>query len=480
MDPECESPPLPGLRTVSWALLFGDANATAPPPVCNVSAGAFRLLAYDAGPAARPLDAAQLQQLRQAAVLRLAWGCPGRPAAPDDCANALEWAMPPTPPPDLWRPEVTVACVAGQCAPGGGARYLWPFGAALGNLLSTGPAQGNASDCAALGGPAQANASDCAALGNASERAALGNASDCAALNASGCAALGGLALWAAADPVPAPAGYAVRGACAPTNASVCVRLQWQQCNGLWGPVTAAACQAYARRAPCAQGPRFQLPLPHAGVTRYRVWRVWPEQDGVGCVVEEGAVAASRYNATSGAGGDDALLAADEPPGPYAWWQNVTAPALLFLHVATERDFHAACPAPEYVAGAEMLAAVFPDLTGVAAPWWHGAPADVPAAVPNPAAATRVSLYAHVSNWAGLTAGATWSVLLDDTPPEVVGEPTVCPLPSSPFSSGAVPSQPCPQGCVGRWGSTSPPLQRAQPMPNHCPSDGKCQFQWHL
>ena len=38
-----------------------------------------------------------------------------------------------------------------------------------------------------------------------------------------------------------------------------------------------------------------------------------------------------------------------------------------------------------------------------------------------------------------------------------------------------------PQGCVGRGRQvTPPPLRGGQPMPSHCPSNARCQPQWHL
>ena len=42
------------------------------------------------------------------------------------------------------------------------------------------------------------------------------------------------------------------------------------------------------------------------------------------------------------------------------------------------------------------------------------------------------------------------------------------------------PDPPPPQGCIGRGGGTPPPLQGAQPMPNHCPPDARRRLQWHL
>ena len=35
-------------------------------------------------------------------------------------------------------------------------------------------------------------------------------------------------------------------------------------------------------------------------------------------------------------------------------------------------------------------------------------------------------------------------------------------------------------GMHWKGGSYPPPHQVAQPMPSHCPPEGKCQLQWHL
>ena len=48
------------------------------------------------------------------------------------------------------------------------------------------------------------------------------------------------------------------------------------------------------------------------------------------------------------------------------------------------------------------------------------------------------------------------------------------PRPDSPSSGRPKPEMHC------KGGGTPSPLQAAQPMPCHCLSDAKCQFQWHL
>ena len=121
-------------------------------------------------------------------------------------------------------------------------------------------------------------------------------------------------------------------------------------------------------------------------------------------------------------------------------------------------DFYTACPEPEHLRGREFNGTTFRDYTGVAEPWqhvdWLGALGD-PSAITDrvdtgTAAPFQVHwLSLHVSNFAGLQSGDTYRVVLDTTPPLVLGEPTATVLnyttievPS--YMSSPVPSPACP------------------------------------
>ena len=97
-------------------------------------------------------------------------------------------------------------------------------------------------------------------------------------------------------------------------------------------------------------------------------------------------------------------------------------------------DFYTTCPEPEHLPGREFTGATFRDYTGVAEPWQH---VDWLGALSTPSAITdRVYtdsaapfqvlwLSLHVSNFAGLQSGDTYRIVVDTTPPLVLGEPTV-------------------------------------------------------
>ena len=196
----------------------------------------------------------------------------------------------------------------------------------------------------------------------------------------------------------PAAAGHSLPGGCDGRDAAVvCVRLQWRACNGLWGPLSRAACANWTAPAPaCARAPRFRAAGPPSSEAAYRVWRVHPELQSLGCLRHEGT-----------AGIDD--------------------------FTETTKDYYTACPEPEHLPGHEFTGAAFPDYTGVAEPWqhvdWRGA-LSTPSAITDrvyagTAAPFRVFfLSIHVSNFAGLSSGGTYRVVLDMTPPLVLGTPT--------------------------------------------------------
>ena len=193
----------------------------------------------------------------------------------------------------------------------------------------------------------------------------------------------------------PTATGHADPGGCNSAIAErVCVRVQWGTCNGLWGPLSSVNCQPWAAQAPsCGHAPRFTVAAPTAGAA-YRMWRVHPELPRVGCLRYEG-------NAT------------------YEFTETVEA-------------YYTACPQPEHLGGREFTGATFADYTNATDPWRHvdwvgalGTPSAIPprVATDNAASVQVHWLSVYVSNFAGLTSGDTYRVVLDSTPPLAAGVP---------------------------------------------------------
>ena len=94
----------------------------------------------------------------------------------------------------------------------------------------------------------------------------------------------------------------------------------------------------------------------------------------------------------------------------------------------TQKDWQTACPEPVYLAGQETTGAAFPDYSGHAQPWqevdWRDAgliPTHVPTNRTEPSQVFSLSV--HATNFAGLTSGGTFRVVLDVTRPAVLGSP---------------------------------------------------------
>ena len=117
--------------------------------------------------------------------------------------------------------------------------------------------------------------------------------------------------------PSPAPpdaAGHAVAGGCNSADAElVCVRLQWRACNGLWALLSAVVCQNWTAQVPsCSHAPRFTAAPPAAG-DAYRMWRVHPDLQDVGCLRYEGNTSYGMLRARSSEGSPQRELGARTP-----------------------------------------------------------------------------------------------------------------------------------------------------------------------
>ena len=84
--------------------------------------------------------------------------------------------------------------------------------------------------------------------------------------------------------PTAEAAGHGRDGVCG-SQGPVCVRVQWQQCNGMWGVLSDVQCQSWRAADGCADQPVFHFPRPTGMEAVYRLWRVHPEIQDVGCPV---------------------------------------------------------------------------------------------------------------------------------------------------------------------------------------------------
>ena len=96
-------------------------------------------------------------------------------------------------------------------------------------------------------------------------------------------AAPGALPDCALITPHALAVGHGRGGVCG-TAGTVCVRVQWQQCHGMWGSLSDTVCQDWRDTSDCKDQPVFALLQPAGAQATWRVWRVDPDIPDVGCV----------------------------------------------------------------------------------------------------------------------------------------------------------------------------------------------------